>query len=212
MKHLIACILLCCAASASTCTGGLLSTFMTPGYSCSLDGVTFSNFGFSSVSGGFAGVVTPSNVDVSLSNTGFRFTSDQFYAGDRSYQDPNGGDQQTTITYRVSGDIIGMLLGWVNGGSNDHSGPEWFATEDPHDLFLGPECCGGEYFFDSVAFSPEGTLSVTTQMTLHAGYLDWVAIDWISNEFTPVPEPGTLTLAATGLLLMCRRIGALRRS
>lgn len=217
MKRILLLVAFCLmtgTAWAGSCQSADLATYLSSGFSCSIGGLAFSGFGFSTSSSGTAGILTPQNVFVSVVGNGLQFTSDQFFAGDPNFNTSIFGSQADLFTYNVTSSkpITMGNLSWLITGGVDFSGLEsWDALENagavPLELFFCSGC--GYQSLVSAALPGLTNFSVSTGITLSAQAGDYVPVSWFGEQFNFVPEPASVLLFAAGLCELGRR--AMRR-
>jgi hypothetical protein len=175
----------------NVCGGGASGT-------CSVDGLTFSNFG---LTGGDAGLVTISTVTSPLG--GIQING-SFLGGTTSAVDYN-------LSYTVTGSgvsIDDIYLFVANAhGSIDITESAYTVPQPPASPCTSPPGClagqvtvndilNGNPIDVGVTGGPYGTLYVTKDISIGAG----AGVSNIYQEFSTVPEPSTLALFGAALL------------
>lgn len=199
-------------AAPITCAMAPLSTYTAPGFSCSLGGDVFSNFTYSSTASGGATAVPVSGVTVnpinSATNPGFTFEAN-WSAGTGQLTDSligfevNTGGPATISDASVVQTSSGILgTGMVN------------VTEG---LCLGgtaPPCPGGmtsilttnsasmTVLSSEVFFTGTGILEASKDIGLSGGTDGTASASAITDQFSTVPEPASLSLFGIGLFGM----------
>lgn len=195
------------ASTASSCTNSDLATYLTPGFSCTVGGLDFSGFTYSSFLQGMTGNPTPQNIFVDVTPGGLMFVSDQFWAGNNP--NPSLNEADLKFSYNVTGVTNLATLAWSITNSVDFSGSEsWFLQEALsngafNQLFFCADC---QYIpSTSTSYPPVGALNVETELDLVAFENDYVPVDYFSTTFGQVPEPAALALMAAGLAFALKR-------
>ncbi len=197
------------AAWAGSCATATLAVYDAPGFSCSIDDITFS--GFSYVPSGSV-IISASDVsvtpEISGSELGFQFNAPWFALP--------GGFLDSFIDYTATCDgcqIDDLVLNMAGAGAGtggivrvDENSPALTGT-----LTVG--AAGATTILsDSATFAPVGSLTVSKDILLGGGTSGLgSAVSSVTNLFsttpTVVPEPSLLVLCAgfLGLAPMARR-------
>ncbi len=188
---------------ATACVDGTLATYETLGAGgCTIGGLTFANFGFSSTSSGGAVAPSASAVVVDACPGGGGFCADvppgengfvfQMPAVTNSGQSVDAG-----ITYTVSGDIVDALA-LTAGGSTSGTGAIAVSETSLGGLInLNVPNGNGS---DTQTFAPVSTLTVTKDIGVSAGTDGNAALSFVANGWSTVPEPSTLGFLFVGSL------------
>ena len=209
MKHLIVVMFLAAAPLwGSPCSSAPLTDYLTNGFSCSVEGLTFSNFSYGFQTTGLTGNPTPGSVLVVPVSGGLKLVSDQFSVGNSDNNNP-GGTMNLFFNYQVSGQMDWMGLGWMVGNSGDTGNNYWTLNEYAGSNFLSLQFCS------DCPGPPTGTsrvipltygFGVSDQLFLEAGTGGDSSLNWLDNQFSPTPEPAAIALFGTSMLLLAHKL------
>ena len=206
------------SAFAGGCSQGTLDTYTTSGFSCTIDGNTFADWGYSPTAGGGASVVPAASVAVipcpgasafclgiPTGEVGFVFTAPWGAA--------SGQMQDAAITYAVTSpskvlDALLLYGGFGKTGTGFASVAETLSIGGS--LFVSDP--PGMPASVSATFNPVSSLIVIKNIELAGGTDGTAAISEVVNAWSQagvgvatlsssVPEPGTLSLLGAGLLM-----------
>ena len=197
------------------CPDGVsLSVYTEEGFSCTIDDKVFSDFYFESVATEGATAVQAENVLVTVDDTplnpGLAFQG-AWYAQEGQ---TNDSIIQFTVTVMEGGAAIEDASLTILGSSAVGAGSVVQVSET---LCLGGLPCTNstelsvwnvpgtinDYLSDHTTFEPVMTIAVTKDILLIAGEtggFDFAAVSLVTQNFSEVPEPATLTLFGTGLV------------
>jgi hypothetical protein len=185
---------------AGACGDASISTYDVSGFNCTIDGLTFSNFGFTS--GALGGALAPA-VNVIACPGGGAFCSDlptgeygfvfQVVGGIAT----SGQSVDAGITYTVSGDIVDALA-LTAGGSTGGTGSITVSETSLGGLInLNVPNGNGS---DTQTFAPVSTLTVTKDIAVSGGTDGNAQLSFVANGWSTVPEPSTLGFLLVGSL------------
>lgn len=193
---LLTTIFLCigCTAWAGTCAIGTLAIYDTAGFSCTLDGFTFSNFSYSASASGGASAPDAAGVAVTPitgTETGLQFNA-AWIVG-------SGQTEDAAIGYTVTcpsciTDLVLTMTGAATGTGIGGVAEQAGALPSLGVSTGGPSSA-------SETFAPVSSLSVTKDIGVSGGANGTAHISVVDNLFsrTAIPEP-SLLLVCTGLL------------
>lgn len=205
---LLAC-LFSAAAQADVCTGGTLADYIASGFTCSIDGLTFSGFAYHATASGRASAPDAQGVAVNPEmvggESGFLFTAGWLVS--------KGQVEDSTIVYTATCNqcLIDDLVLIMHGGSSSSGTASVSETSVTPFVNL---LTGGSVLSDMTTFSPGvTTISVTKGIAVSGGTAsDGLAqISTVTNLFSTdtitIPEPslGLLCFGVFGLIPVARR-------
>jgi len=208
-------VLVSTAAAAPTCTNTTLDNYLAPNFSCMIDNLLFSNFGYSPTAIP-VGVTIPANgIAVTTQTTpgdeGFQFSSGWAVKtqsdGSASFQDSLISFTVSTVDHSfsltdLSLSFNGDFTGTGSSGVNEHYCPGGPVSGCPNGgvrQVTNPP----PVFEDHVVFtSPVSTLGISKDINVASGTNGTARISQVFNNFSngSVPEPGSYMLLGGGLL------------
>jgi PEP-CTERM motif len=210
-------------AVAGPCPTTTLDGYLGSGFSCGIDDKTLSNFMYSGTSNppGFglpAGSVAVSPI-TSPGNPGLQFSAGWFASTSSGIL-----EEDSLLQYAVNVNPGGSLIKDV---SLSIGGVAWAGTGDVtvnETVCLGamlPACSGGQVktlsvfdsssgsqLFDSITFPAVSEVDVEKDISIQAGTNGKASLSLVTNQFSEVPEPGSIMLLGSGVLGLA---GVLRR-
>ena len=189
-------LLLSYGLQAADCAPGTMAIYDAPGFSCTLSGVTFSNFTYTAIaSGAFAPPDTGVNVTPQFvgDEFGFRFTA-AWLVGPQQADD-------SFFTYTASCEpacLTDVALKFVGSADGGGSASVVEQTSNGVNLFATP----GNPNPPPATFAPIGSIDLEKDIGLSGGQNGNGHISAVFNYFsksTTVPEP-SLVLLCMGLL------------
>jgi len=201
---------------AGACSMGTLDTYLVSGFSCSIDGKTFSGWGYSPTASGGASIIPASGVAVipcpsSNSLCSAIPTGEEGFVFTAPWGATSGQSQDSLISYTVTSStpIIDALLLYAGFGVTG-TGFASVAETIPGvgKLFVSdPPGTPGSQTID---FTGVTTLSVTKDIEVVGGTSGTAAVSEVANGWSQskVAEPASVSLFGSGLLAL---VGYLRR-
>jgi hypothetical protein len=181
------------AAVAAPCTTALLSVYDATGFSCSVGDKTFSAFSYNPSNLG-----VPTDADITVMPDGGPTDPGLLFSDDWSNPTTVGQDATLffTVTETGTGTIIGATL-QVSGGVGSFSDEETDVPLSQLDLVATDNT------LHSTSFNPPlTTIRVSDDILLNPG-AHITSIDKRFDQPPPqTPEPGTLSILGTALLLL----------
>jgi hypothetical protein len=198
-----------------TCTGGLMSAYLTSGFSCTIDDKLFSNFSYSNV-----GTAPDASVVMVTPQTG---TEEGFqFQGAWAAGPTQSGDSLIGFTVSIASgtnlitDAVLSMSGVATSGGGTASVAENLSNGASLFVFSGG---GLSQLADSATFAGVSTLDVHYKDVEVAGNGGFAAISAVVNAFSQdgghsgstVPEPGSMMLLGSGLLTLAGYVRRGRR-
>jgi hypothetical protein len=225
MKKVLLLLLLAAAcgmspsAFAGACSQGTLSAYTASGFSCTIDGKTFSDWGYSPTAGGGASVVPATSVAVIPCPSVSSFclgipTGEEGFVFTAPWGVAPGQMQDAAITYAISSSskvLDALLLYGGFGKTGTGFGSVAETLSNGGSLFVSDP--PGIPSSVSLTFSPVSSVTVIKNIELAGGTGGTAAISEVVNAWSQVgvPEPRTLTLFGAGLLMSFLSVGRWRR-
>ena len=209
-------VLVSVASAAPTCTNTTLDNYLVANFSCSIDNLLFSNFGYSPTAIP-VGVSIPANgiavtPQTTLGDEGFQFSSGWAVKtqsdGSSSFQDSLISFTVSTVDHSASLTDLslsfnGDFTGTGSTGVNEHYCPGGPLNGCPGGAGVRQVTNPPPLFDDHVVFtSPVSTLGISKDINVTSGTNGTARISQVFNNFSngAVPEPGTYMLLGGGLL------------
>jgi hypothetical protein len=205
------------SAFASDCIVTSYDNYLGPGFSCGLEDKTASNFFYSTAGTNQmpASSITVNPITEPL-NPGFLFNAPWGVQGSQTQ------DSLIGFTITANGNLINDLSLWMFGGSTLGNGlvtvSETYCAGDTFangcangttgtlSTYLGG---GLSKLYDSVTFDPVKVVDVKKDIELlGGGNGSFAVLSGVQNQFSEVPEPGSLMLFGSGIAGLA---GVLRR-
>ena len=209
------------AGPAAPCQAGQYSSYFVPGFSCTINNLTFSDFSFSA-SANPSGIALPaSSIFVTpittLNNEGLNFASGWMVGtqpgGVGSFQD-NLLDFTVTAPTASITDLHLSFNGSLTGTGLTGVTENYCINNS---IITCPAGSAGQLhvtnpptnFNDAVFFAPVSRISVTKDINVSSGISGTGSISQVVNTFsnTATPEPGTFIMLGSALLA----VGLLRK-
>lgn len=209
-------VLIPAATAAPTCTNTTLDNYLTPNFSCMIDNLLFSNFGYSPTAIPVGVSIPASGIAVTTQTTlgdeGFQFSSGWAVKtqsdGSSSFQDSLISFTVSTVDHSASLTDLslsfnGDFTGTGSTGVNEHYCPGGPLNGCPGGGGVRQVTNPPPVFEDHVVFaSPVSTLGISKDINVTSGTNGTARISQVFNNFSngAVPEPGTYMLLGGGLL------------
>jgi hypothetical protein len=203
-------------ATPTTCQPGLLSAYLGTGFSCTINSLTFDQWGYVSTATGSANSITSGSINVNpvttLGDEGFQFSAGWIV------NNTGGGGPSSTIdslvSFTATGAGIGDLELFFNGSI---TGTGASGVTEQYCLNHALIGCAGSHqisvtnpppgFNDQVFFAPAGSVSVSKDIFVATGSNGSAFISQVANNFSSPgvtnfssPEPLSFVLLGSGLL------------
>lgn len=205
----------------TTCATGTFQTYTAAGFTCTIGGVTLSNFSYSSSSVG-ATLLAPGDVAITPTATGLMFSA--------AFGSGMGQGQDEFVGFTITGAPITFVTFSITGGAITGAGnasvDETVCLGDTFDdgCFNG-SIIGLSTFVNlsgvvptqGVFFAQTTPVDIVEDINLFGGSQGSAFLTSTETDFAsatvPTPEPGTLSLLGTGILALGyrRRFLQLRR-
>lgn len=193
-------------ASAAGCSNGTLDQYMAAGFSCTIDGLTFSNFTYTSAASGGALQIPNTGITVDVcpgSGTGCSGLPSGEFGFDftAAWSVISGQSEDSKIGYTVTGNILDALdlfSGFACTGTGNVTVNE--SVSGQNGLAVG--CAAPAVHNQLENFSPALTsATVLKDIGLNAGTAGTASVSDVVNGWsTATPEPGTIALLGSGLM------------
>jgi hypothetical protein len=196
------------ALQAADCVAGHMSDYDASGFSCSLNGVTFSNFVYTPVASG--GAFAPPDSGVSVTP---QFVGDEFgFLFTAAWLVNSKQTDDSFFTYTAKCDpacITDVALKFVGAAADGGAASVVETTSNGVNLFATP----GNPAPPPATFSPIGSIDLSKDIGMSGGEDGAAHISAVYNFFsktTTVPEP-SLVLLCTALFAMIAVGGRMAR-
>jgi hypothetical protein len=180
-------------ALAGTCTTGTVASYEAAGFSCSVDGVTFSDITVNTI-----GLVTLGNFSPFVNSTNTEFGLTLNYSANANFTNPTA---DVSWTYNVSGNLLEDAYMAFAGTTTNGGVANLSETLSPIGVTLALNAPGST----STTFSPVGSLSVLKDQDDFAdteGATSSTSLMTNAFSLTATPVPAALPLFGTGLVGM----------
>ena len=199
-------------ATPGPCTADSMTAYVVPGFSCTINALTFSGFGYSGTALGSGVAIPAGSVRVTPiltpNDEGFQFSAPWAVSNG-----PNGTDsrEDSLITYTAAGPgILDLEVGFggeVVNGTGMASVVEKYCLGEAAAL---PCTSGGTPgtiavtdppagFSNHVFFSSQTLIGLSKDIMLDSGTAGFAEISQVTNNFSS-PEPLSFVLLGSGLL------------
>jgi len=185
------------------------STYFTPGFSCYIGDLDFTDFTYTSSGSPATNAIPDTAVTVDVINggasgTGFSFNSSWTAVGAGAFSDADIGFDVTVIgggaatledaaliqTGGIDSTGTGSIASVVENGCSNPAPPPTLCSQEWGVLTNSVE------FANDVIYSPTGTISVSKDITAHDGTSSsaFSTISLVEDTFSQVPEPRSLAM------------------
>ena len=207
-KHLLfLCIMVAVFSSvalAAPCAVGTLATYDTAGFTCTIDGLTFSNFSYSTAGSGGASAPDASGVTVTPqtggSEVGFLFNA-AWIVGPLQTEDSLILYTAACTTCQISDLFLKMIGG---AGGTGVAGVAETTTTPPESLNTAVTGAGFANLTDSATFSlPVGSLDIGKDIAVSGGTAGSAHISGVFNLLSTTGGNNPPPVAEPRLILLC---------
>lgn len=196
---------MCSLAMAGACGTGTMADYTASGFSCTIDSLLFSNFGYVGTALGTATAIDPASLKVVPQTVGPEFG----FLFSAAWSVGPGDGLDSLITYTVTGEgvsITDALLGWDGFVSISDGvasvGETLFGTAVPISLFVSASGAG-TIPSDSATFFGVNSLDIFKDVAVNGNSTGTAVISDVTNLYstTTVPEPNSVGLVGGSVLL-----------